>query len=518
MNHTIEIHKTAELPELFESLVYSLSDVVFTVDKEMRYTGVYGDWVEKFGLTQEYFIGKSVREIFSDDEADLHEQMINKSFRGEKVSYEWCTETEQERLCFQTVLSPVYDGRSREIIGLMGISRNITVQKTLEQQLREYNETLTKTIERESTLRIKAYQIYRAIFDLSPEGLLIMDRHGAINQMNRAASAITGFELKEVYGKNLLSFSPPKQTDSELPSKEVFEDILHYLTDGEIQHVSWSIRRKDGKLINVQLLFSLLGGQEHEILCIMRDDSLIQQLQKEKENQKNLLIQQSRLAELGGMIGSLIHSWRQPLQAIAMTAQYLPDAFQFGELNQESINKIVYDIMKQVDDLSSSLDKFRNIFKSESKAVTMNPRDELYKVWDIIEDQMKSIGVHLNVECDNEYNLEGFPGEFRQILMNLLNNSKKAFETNKIKSPEIKVTFKTSGTDLIISYEDNGGGFPESLLPDKLFEPYYTSEVGASTGIGLSISRSIIEAKMHGSVTAYNDDDKACFRLTIPLN
>ncbi len=372
-----------ESEERFRSLVNSLSDVVFTLDTEMRHTGVYGDWVEKSGLSPEYFLGKRARDLFGIEASEIHEEMTAKALKGERISYEWNVHTPAGTQYFQTALSPVFSGEGK-VTGVAGVARDITHLKELEAALKSHNEKLTA----------------------------------------------------------------------------------------------------------------------------------------EKEDQQNALLKQSRFAEMGAMLDSLIHSWRQPLQAVAMTVQYLPDAAADGKLDQKSAEKFMNDIMDQVEVLSRSLDRFRNIFKSESVPVKVQPYRELQKVWEIIADQMESIGVTLFTEGDLELTFNGYPGEFRQVLLNLLNNSRRIFEVRKIKNPFIKVKiYSASKTDesICITVSDNGGGIEDVLLPNNLFKPYFTHGSRCITGTGLAITRAIIESQMHGKITAYNTEDGAGFCIELPV-
>jgi PAS domain S-box-containing protein len=129
-----EAHQASE--ERFRSLVNSLSDVIFTLDADQRHTGVYGDWVERSGLTPDFFIGRTAREIFGPENADAHEAANARALAGEPVSYEWSAATTSGIIHYHSAISPIRDA-SGKIIGVVGVGRDITPLKQVEEALRQ---------------------------------------------------------------------------------------------------------------------------------------------------------------------------------------------------------------------------------------------------------------------------------------------------------------------------------------------------------------------------------------------
>lgn len=120
----------------FRTIMSSMQDIVFTLDREQRHTAVYGPWVEQQGMTPEDFLGKTAREIMGAANATVHEEANTKALEGEFVVYEWSAETEQGTRYYQTSLSPIVDD-SGEVSGLVGVGRDITQIKLAEAALRE---------------------------------------------------------------------------------------------------------------------------------------------------------------------------------------------------------------------------------------------------------------------------------------------------------------------------------------------------------------------------------------------
>ncbi|MFW5799578.1 MAG: histidine kinase dimerization/phosphoacceptor domain -containing protein, partial [Spirochaetota bacterium] len=122
----------------FESLVNSMEDIIYTLDKDQKHTALYGRGIKKYGLSPEHFIGKSARDIYGKEAAKVHEEANEKALNGEYTIYEWYVDTEEGRKYFHTSLSPLY-GHNNDIAGIVGIGREITELKRMEIEL-ELNE------------------------------------------------------------------------------------------------------------------------------------------------------------------------------------------------------------------------------------------------------------------------------------------------------------------------------------------------------------------------------------------
>ncbi len=135
--------RLAESEEKFRSLVHSINDIIFTLDANQRYTGLYGQWTDKYELSTSTFLGKTSTEIFGDAAGKVHEEANEKALKGENVVYEWNMDTSKGRFSFQTSLSPICNTYG-EVLGLVGVGRDITKQKQLESELTEANAKLKR--------------------------------------------------------------------------------------------------------------------------------------------------------------------------------------------------------------------------------------------------------------------------------------------------------------------------------------------------------------------------------------
>ena len=147
---------------------------------------------------------------------------------------------------------------------------------------------------------------------------------------------------------------------------------------------------------------------------------------KELKNKEGLLIQQSRLAAMGEMISAIAHQWRQPLNVIGLIAQEAEQSYEFGEMDEKAFSQMVNSIMKQLDYMSHTIDDFRDFFKPNKKKEKFNPKVLILEVFNIVSAQLKHhfIDIELNSKDESDIKIYAYAAEFRQVLLNIINNSK----------------------------------------------------------------------------------------------
>jgi len=232
-----------------------------------------------------------------------------------------------------------------------------------------------------------------------------------------------------------------------------------------------------------------------------------------KNAKKDRLLQnQSKLAELGDMIGNIAHQWRHPLTRLSLTLQNLK-AFQAkGKLGDKLLNESLDNSLHQIEFMSNTIDNFKDFYKKDT-----NKKDFL--IIEAIESILKIIGPtleHNNIEIIiiDEYNLSifGNKNEFSQVLMNLIVNAKDAFEDKNIASPKIEINIQKIEKRIKIEIIDNAGGIEKNIILN-IFDPYFTTKDSKGTGIGLYLSKAIIEDKMKGKLSVENKDNGAVFTI-----
>jgi len=258
-----------------------------------------------------------------------------------------------------------------------------------------------------------------------------------------------------------------------------------------------------------------LRTEELDALNRSLDARVRDEVGKRKQHEA-LLIQQSRLAAMGEMIGSIAHQWRQPLNALGLVLQNIRMQHRMGQLTDESMTRMTDKAERLMGRMSSTIDEFRNFFKPGKIQEQFNLRQTMLSAADIMEGSFKNANIELTVVCDEHIELFGIAGELAQVLLNLLVNARDALKASGQSAPRILMRATLVPSGVRIDVEDNGGGIAPEII-DKIFEPYFTTkDEGQGTGIGLYMSKMIVESYLRGHMEACNTADGA--RLTIEIS
>ena len=238
----------------------------------------------------------------------------------------------------------------------------------------------------------------------------------------------------------------------------------------------------------------------------------LNRLRKQIEEQQGIMIEQQKLAAMGEMIGNIAHQWRQPLNALGLVLQNIKKAYERDRLDEAYLEKAVNKGKMLTTKMSSTIDDFRNLVKSEKLKEHFLLKDVIDEVISMVEASLKNHNVELELNCKN-IEIYSYPNELFQVIVNLVNNSKDAFIDNN-KSGFIKIDCEEKDDLVFINVSDNAGGIPFEN-PNKVFEPYFTTK-DKGTGIGLYMSKMIIEKDMKGILSVENVEDGAKFSIKLP--
>ena len=242
-------------------------------------------------------------------------------------------------------------------------------------------------------------------------------------------------------------------------------------------------------------------------------------------NEKNILridrqlMQQARSAQMGEMIGNIAHQWRQPLNTIGLIIQKLKFYNDNDFLDDKKLNSSVEKSMDIINGMSKTIDDFRNFF-APNKAKEMFSLHDLFKdTYSILEDVFKENLIDFRIEMyGKDLKIEGYRNEFSQVILNLISNSKDVLIEKESTASFVQLTAKKVDKNIFITCCDNGGGINDDVM-DKIFNPYFTTkDEGKGTGIGLYMSKEIIEKHMDGKMSVFNTGDGVCFSIKLPTN
>jgi PAS domain S-box-containing protein len=231
--------------------------------------------------------------------------------------------------------------------------------------------------------------------------------------------------------------------------------------------------------------------------------------------QEQMLIRQGRLAALGEMIGNIAHQWRQPLNTLALIIQELPWYFDHGQFDKEYLDANVTRAMQVINHMSKTIDGFRNFFEPNKEKLSFRVSDVLAQTVSMVEAAFHELRLQIEVQAELEIFVNGNPNEFSQVILNILMNAKDALLERKIEEPKVVVRLFHQAAKAVLTVSDNAGGIPLEII-DKIFDPYFTTKgPDKGTGIGLFMSKTIIEKNMNGTLSARNTETGAEFRIEV---
>lgn len=247
---------------------------------------------------------------------------------------------------------------------------------------------------------------------------------------------------------------------------------------------------------------------------VIANAKLQEQLTLQK-TQENILIQQSRHAAMGEMISNIAHQWRQPLNALGLLLQNLESAYEMNMLDKTYITRTIEKGTRLTKTMSNTIDDFRDFFKPNKEKEYFNIDEIIQRSLEIVESTVESNDIEVIIDMQKENKYYGYPNEFSQVLLNILSNAQDILLEKKTQERKIWINLYTDNNSYIIEIRDNGGGIPDDII-NKIFDPYFTTkDKDDGTGIGLYMSKLIIEEYLDGKLDATNHKDGAQFRIIL---
>ena len=248
--------------------------------------------------------------------------------------------------------------------------------------------------------------------------------------------------------------------------------------------------------------------------------SLNFELKKQNQLQEQLLFNQAKLAQLGEMIGNIAHQWRQPLNAISVASSGLSLKKEFNTLEDEEFYEFTKLITQNATYLSQTIDVFRNFLKEKKELRTLVLQDRIDLCINIVSASLKSKNITLinKIQTSKPISIKMVTGELDQVIINVLNNAKDELIARKIQEPKIILDMLETKNHIEITIEDNAGGIPQEIMP-YIFDEYFTTKDESSgTGLGLYMSKKIMNESLKGDILVQNTPSGAKFILQIPIN
>jgi hypothetical protein len=236
---------------------------------------------------------------------------------------------------------------------------------------------------------------------------------------------------------------------------------------------------------------------------------------RKNRDKDSILIHNSKLAQMGEMMTMIAHQWRQPLSAISSTSTGLHIKIELGKYEDEFFLNSLEKIEDYVNHLSDTIDDFTNFFKPSKRKKFTTSKKLIEKALFILSSSFTKNSIEVETNFDSNEDFEVYANEVIQVLINLLKNSENVLRSREIKKPTITIkTYKKENKNYI-EVNDNAGGIKEDII-DDIFSAYFsTNETQQSTGLGLYMSKFIIEDSCNGKIYVENSDDGAKFTVVL---
>ncbi len=351
------------------------------------------------------------------------------------------------------------------------------------------------------------------------------DINWSIEYVSNNVSKLTGYTKEEFLSENIAYSNIIYKHDLQRALKELtkaFEsnvDILKHnvyqintkdKTKKWVEQTTLFIRDAEGHVTHfLGYLLDVSVRKELELELHSLNENLKKEIDKRTNEivQKDKMLQeQAKLAAMGEMVGAIAHQWRQPLNSLSINIQNLDDDYEEGLIDRDFIDAFIAKQTKTINFMSKTIDDFRNFFRIDKIKNKFSVKKSIENTLSLLQAQLMSHNIQTTLQ-GKDFTLVGVESEFQQVILNIISNAKDAITENNIKYGKIEIRLENK--KIVIS--DNAGGIPQEII-NRIFEPYFTTkEQGMGTGLGLYMSKMIIEKNMGGYLHVNSEAEGAKF-------
>ncbi len=466
-----------------ESIVESSDDAIITKDLN----GIINSWnaaaTRMFGYSADEILGQPIFTIIPPELHQEEHDILKRLKTGERIEHYETVRLAKDgsKVQLSLTVSPIKDDRAN-IIGASMIGRNISERLQSD----------------EARFRLAA------IVESSDDAIVGKDLTGIITNWNDAASRLFGWKAEEIIGRSVLTLIPP-----ELQSEE--PEILRKLRSGErIEHYETVRVHKDGHRLEVSLTVSPIKDSRGRVIGgskIARDIT-------ERKRLHNALIESEKLAATGRMAASIAHEINNPLEAMTNLAYLLATDKRLHDEARKYANTLLDEMVRASHITKQTLAFYRAATKPENVDICELLDSVIY----LNRARIDRKGIQVQRDYTKTEDVFGFTSELRQVFSNLLLNAIEAVP----KSGEICLKVRdepgSDGGKVRVEITDNGRGISDSVI-HKLFQPFFTTKTAGGNGLGLWVSRGLVE-KHGGTIEAKDLNEPgrtgAVFTVVLP--
>ncbi|WP_243374707.1 ATP-binding protein [Geotalea sp. SG265] len=363
---------------------------------------------------------------------------------------------------------------------------------------------------------------YRVLVESMNEGAVTLAPDGTILYCNRVLATMLRAPLEKVIGSAFIDFVAPADAADFISLMEMCgegrkRDLDMVTGTGETLSVlvSCAAMEADGRR-GLTLVVTDLSEQISAQQALQAEIVRRLQTTEELRRSEQLLMHQGRQAAMGEMIGNIAHQWRQPLNALGLMVQKLQLLSRAGSLNGEFLDDFCSRSMDTIMHMSKTIDDFRNFFRGDREKAPFRVLDVIRNTLSLIEGTFSQNQITVRIDAAGDPVITGYSNEYSQVLLNVLLNARDAFVMRECREPRlVTVRVFPEGERTVVCITDNAGGIDDAIL-NRIFDPYFTTKgPDKGTGVGLFMSKTIIEKNMNGRISASNTGRGATFRIEV---
>lgn len=534
-----------EKQEQLRTLIDATPDLICFKDSKGRWLEANASCLAAFALRKEDFTGKSDNEL-TNYTLPIYREALEACARSDENTWQKKSISREEEIVtmpdgtvrvFDAIKIPLfYDAEKTVRKGLVALGRDITDLKNA------YNE-----IRRQAGL-------IRSLFNTIPDLIFYKDLNGVYLGCNKAFAAFVGTEPDNIVGKTdrdlfpqevaeefiandkiMLAMRQPRINDEWIEYKNGTRHLVatvktpYFSADGELTGVL-GISRDITELNRQSLELQEMNANLH--------DTIVKETEKNRKYEQ-ILFNQKKLADIGNIISAMAHHWRQPLNALGLYIQDICQTYKDDGLNKSYIKDFETTCMQLIGSLSDTIDNFSEFFRPQGNNSAFRVMAEIRDILKIYEAKLAYHGISFSsscicgsnfMDCQEFYEdsgcgyqnivVDGYKDEFKQAFINILQNAVDALDEERggtFKEKVISVGVSVEDNRLIIKIFNNGKQIPE-YVSERIYNPYFTTKgEGRGTGIGLYLTKNIIENYMHGRLYFENMENGVTFYISLPV-
>ena len=371
------------------------------------------------------------------------------------------------------------------------------------------------------------------LYDFAPIGYITLDGNRAISAVNLAGASIIGGVRSRLIGRSFGQFIS-------VTDRQTFTHFLDTVLVSPVKTSCEVTLLDKGPALGIMQIQAMATASGREFRLALIDISerkatetalSEKRLELEKMNvfleeriardvedlraKDQMLILQDRRAVMGEMINNIAHQWRQPLNVLALLTQQLPLFYDTPEFGQAFYKENTERSMNLIQQMSRTIDDFRTFFRSDKEKIRFDVNHIVKQALTLLEMSFQEQQITIDFQVEGTPMISGYPNEYSQVLINILMNSRDALVEHKGIDARISLKLFIEDGRVVLTIADNAGGIADGII-GKIFDPYFTTKgPEKGTGIGLFMSRTIIEKNMGGRLAAHNNEDGAEFRIVV---